>query len=81
MGGNTVGKKLGILMLVDFMASSMGSTEDEYKDIEGEMTQLFPECDLTFKHDFFVHLFDTIGRLDCFLNNFLALYFALFSFL
>jgi len=49
-------------MLVDFMASSMGSTDDEYNEISGYMTELFPECELTFQKEFHMHNFNDIER-------------------
>ena len=55
-------KSINILMLVDFMASSFGSTEDEYKEIEGYMTELFPDCELTFQREFYMHKFREIDE-------------------
>ena len=53
-----------VLMLVDFMASSMGSTDEEYADIEGYLTELFPDCELTFTREFRIHKFDAISNSD-----------------
>jgi hypothetical protein len=53
-------KKLNVLMLVDFMASSMGSTDEEYADIRGEITEMLPDCELSFQADFHIHKFEKI---------------------
>jgi hypothetical protein len=57
-------KKLQVLMLTDWMASSMGSQEEEYNDIQGYMTELFPEFTLTFQRDFHMHKFNGIPDSD-----------------
>ena len=56
--------KLRVLMFVDFMASSMGSTEDEYNEIRGYVTEMLPECELSFQDEFFMHKFKEIKDTD-----------------
>jgi hypothetical protein len=53
-------KKLHIVMLVDFMATMFGATEEEYEDIRGYMNELFPDCALTFEEE--VHVQDLRDR-------------------
>jgi len=48
-------KKLRVKMLVDFMASSFGTTDDEYDEIEQGVKRLYPEVELSFERQVFTH--------------------------
>ncbi len=48
-------EQLRVKMLVDFMASSFGSTDDEYDEIEQSLKRLFPEIALSFDRQVFMH--------------------------
>lgn len=57
-------KNLKIPMLVDFMASELADAEDEYNDIRGYMTELFPDCELVFTSDVFMHVLREMADID-----------------
>lgn len=40
-----------IISCVDFMATSFGSTEEEYAEIESEMRDVFPDVELEFERE------------------------------
>ncbi len=48
-------RKIRVAMLVDFMASSFGSTEDEYKEIEGVLMETYPDTTISFERKVFMH--------------------------
>lgn len=49
-------EKIKVAMLVDFMASSFGSIDDEYDEIEMYITEIFPEMKITFQRELHTHL-------------------------
>ena len=49
-------KELKVVMLVDFMASSFGTTDDEYDEIERGLRVLYPEVDLSFERGMYMHV-------------------------
>ena len=51
-------KTLRIAMLVDFMATTFGSTDEEYAEIEGTLTELYPDVDLVFAREMQMQLLD-----------------------
>ncbi len=47
--------RLQVKMLVDFMASGFGTVDDEYDEIEKGLGELFPEAELQFERQVYMH--------------------------